>query len=64
MHDKSESLLLRLDQSIALMAEMRTPDPASAAAHDALKQARALIARALDREQAVIAQGAAARRAA
>jgi hypothetical protein len=51
MHQKTESLLQRLDQSIALMAELRTPDPACAAAFDALKQARALIARALEGEQ-------------
>ena len=50
MHQKSESLLDRLHQSIALMSELRTPDPVSTAAFDALKQARALIARALAEE--------------
>jgi len=53
MEQKSESLLHRLDQSIALMTELRTPDPVSIAAFDALKQARALIARAFENEQRV-----------
>jgi hypothetical protein len=53
MEQKSESLLNRLDQSIALMTELRTPDPVSIAAFDALKQARALIARAFENEQRV-----------
>ena len=55
MHEKSQSLLHRLDQSIALMSELRTPDPASVAAFDALKQARALIAQAFAREERTMA---------
>jgi len=51
MEPKPESLLNRLDQSIALMTELRTPDPVSIAAFDALKQARALIARAFANER-------------
>ncbi len=51
MQDKSQTLLDRLDESIALMAQLRTADPVSTAAFDALKQARALIARALAGEQ-------------
>jgi hypothetical protein len=54
MDHKPESLLSRLDQSIALMTELRTPDPVSIAAFDALKQARALIARAFENEQRVV----------
>ncbi len=50
MHDKRGTLLDRLDESLALMATLRTPDPVSTAAYDALKQARALIAQALDAE--------------
>ncbi len=51
MHDKRATLLDRLDESIALMSTLRTPDPVSTAAYDALKQARALIAQALDAER-------------
>lgn len=51
MHHKSESLLENMDRSIALMAELRTPDPVTIAAFDALKQARALIARAFENER-------------
>lgn len=51
MEEKPESLLYRLDQSIALMTELRTPDPVSIAAFAALKQARALIAKAFENEQ-------------
>jgi hypothetical protein len=64
MEQKSESLLNRLDQSIALMTELRTPDPVSIAAFDALKQARALIARAFENEQRVSVRPAADRVAA
>jgi hypothetical protein len=64
MEQKSESLLNRLDQSISLMSELRTPDPVSTAAFDALKQARALIAQALANEQRVMNQVSADQRAA
>jgi hypothetical protein len=64
MEQKSESLLNRLDQSIALMTELRTPDPVSIAAFDALKQARALIARAFENEQRVSVRSTADRVAA
>jgi hypothetical protein len=50
MQHKPESLLQNMDESIALMAQLRTPDPVSAAAFDALKQARALIAQAFANE--------------
>jgi hypothetical protein len=51
MHHKSDSLLENMDESIALMAELRSSDPVSTAAFDALKQARALIAQAFANER-------------
>ena len=50
MNEKRDTLLLSLDQSIAAFATMRTPDAVCTAAFDTLKQARAMIARALSRE--------------
>lgn len=48
MHDiRSESVLCALDRSLTLFAQLRTPDPVSVAAYDTLKQARAMIERAL-----------------
>jgi hypothetical protein len=44
MHERIETLLHQLDEAIALMAELRTSDPVSIEAFDALKQARALTA--------------------
>lgn len=64
MEQKSESLLSRLDQSIALMTELRTPDPVTIAAFDALKQARALIERAFANEQRATLRSAPERAAA
>lgn len=47
---RSESVLCALDRSLALFDQLRTPDPVSVAAYDTLKQARAMIERALTRE--------------
>jgi hypothetical protein len=51
VNEKRDSLLNRLDQSIAEFATMRTPEPVCTAAFDTLKQARAMIARALTGER-------------
>ncbi|HVS52818.1 MAG TPA: hypothetical protein VHD62_10720 [Opitutaceae bacterium] len=51
MHETTECLLSRLDESIALMTKLRTGDPVNTVAFDALKQARALVARAFAEER-------------
>jgi hypothetical protein len=56
MNQPRESLLQQLDQSISLFAQIRTPDAVSVAAFDTLKQARALIARALTGENRISLQ--------
>jgi hypothetical protein len=50
MRATPDQLIAQLDRSIATMTEIRRPDPTSSAAFDALKQARALIARAFSNE--------------
>lgn len=45
-----DSLIHTLDQSIATFERIRTPDAVCVAAFDTLKQARAMIARALQDE--------------
>jgi hypothetical protein len=50
VNDKRDSLLENLDQTIVAFAAMRTPDAVCTAAFDTLKQARAMIARALAAE--------------
>ena len=47
---RSESVLCALDRSLALFSQLRTPDPVSVTAYDTLKQARAMIERALSGE--------------
>lgn len=42
------ALLAALDEAIAILDRNRTPDPASIAAFDTLKQARARIVRAME----------------
>lgn len=51
MNSTHESLLNHLDESITTFAAIRRPDPVCSAAYDTLKQARAMIARALTRER-------------
>jgi hypothetical protein len=50
VNEKREFLLQRLDDSIALLASLRTSEPLCTAAFDTLKQARALTARAFATE--------------
>ncbi len=51
MNETRDSLITNLDQSIAIFARIRTPDAACVAAFDTLKQARAMIAHALEHEE-------------
>ncbi|MDO8542173.1 MAG: hypothetical protein Q7S40_17175 [Opitutaceae bacterium] len=46
-----DTLISSMDRSIELFSEIRTPDAVSVAAFDTLKQARALIAHALENER-------------
>ena len=55
MNEKRDSLLNTLDHSIAEFSRMRTPDAVCTAAFDTLKQARAMIARALNGERDFLA---------
>ena len=57
MNPVRDSLLHQLDDSIALFTKLRTPDATCVAAFDALKQARALVARAIAGEGRFPAQG-------
>lgn len=49
--DSRDTLLHTLDSSIETFARIRSSDAMCVAAHDTLKQARAMIARALQLEQ-------------
>lgn len=51
MNENRDTLLNHLDQSIAAFAAVRRPDTVCTVAYDTLKQARALIARALSAER-------------
>lgn len=59
MQDTSpDSLLSSLDHSLDMFCRLRTSDPVSTAAFDTLKQARAMIARALAAEKNAVTRGA------
>lgn len=58
MKDTRDSLIHTLDASIETFAQIRTPDALCAAAFDTLKQARAMIAQALQHERRVPLSGA------
>lgn len=49
--ENRDSLINTLDASIETFAQIRTPDALSCAAFDTLKQARAMIAQALQQER-------------
>lgn len=43
-----DSLLASLNEAVAILARIRTPDPRSVAAYDTLKQARAMVLGTID----------------
>ena len=51
MKENRDSLITTLDASIETFAQIRTPDALCSAAFDTLKQARAMIAQALQEER-------------
>lgn len=44
-----DSLLASLNEAVAILARIRTPDPRSVAAYDTLKQARAMVLGTIER---------------